>query len=249
MNSYDYVGGELELFADALRWKRYFKTVISPYLQGDVLEVGAGIGGTTSVLCDDPSLRWTCLEPDANLARQIVPKLAGIPAKVEVAVGTLADLPAHRTFDCILYIDVLEHIEDHRGELARAALRLRPGGTIVVLAPAHQSLYSEFDAALDHFRRYNRTSLRAITPDALRSERLIYLDGVGVLLSMVNRLMLRQSIPKPSQIRFWDRVCIPISQVLDRLTGYNLGKSIVGVWRLNEAKALQAREVSLSRAA
>ena len=104
----------------------------------------------------------------------------------------------------------------------------------MVSAPRHQSLYSEFDAALDHFRRYNRISLRAITPNALRSERLIYLDGVGVLLSMVNRLMLRQSIPKPSQIRFWDRVCIPISRVVDRLTGYNLGKSIVGVWRLDE---------------
>ena len=37
---YDYVGGELELFADARRWKQYFKDVITPYLHGDVLEVG-----------------------------------------------------------------------------------------------------------------------------------------------------------------------------------------------------------------
>ena len=46
-------------------------------------------------------------------------------------------LPAEAKFDAILYIDVLEHIEDDRAEMARAAARLKPGGALIVLAPAH----------------------------------------------------------------------------------------------------------------
>ena len=42
-------------------------------------------------------------------------------------------------FDCILYIDVLEHIENDRQELIEAKKRLKPGGRLIILAPAHQN--------------------------------------------------------------------------------------------------------------
>src|SRR5262245_50646862 len=45
-----YLGGELDLFALATNWKRYVKSEIGQYLGGDVLEVGAGIAGTTVAL-------------------------------------------------------------------------------------------------------------------------------------------------------------------------------------------------------
>ena len=45
-----YVGTELELFQDAVRWKAYVRRTLAPYVRGDVLEVGAGIGGTTRSL-------------------------------------------------------------------------------------------------------------------------------------------------------------------------------------------------------
>ncbi len=48
----EYQGKELELFERAENWKRYFASFMSPYIRGDVLEVGAGIGGTTKVLCN-----------------------------------------------------------------------------------------------------------------------------------------------------------------------------------------------------
>ena len=45
-----YVGNELDLFAQAKRWKRYLASHLAPYLTGDVLEVGAGIGALTGPL-------------------------------------------------------------------------------------------------------------------------------------------------------------------------------------------------------
>ena len=67
----------------------------------------------------------------------------------------------------------LEHIEDDREGLKLAAAHLRPGGRTIVLSPAHQWLFTPFDAAIGHFRRYNRSMLRSISPPELRIERLI----------------------------------------------------------------------------
>src|SRR6266566_1942810 len=68
MSRYRYGGEELCLFAAAVNWKRYIRSVVQPYVVGDVLEVGAGIGGTTRVFCDGRQRSWTCLEPDPELA-------------------------------------------------------------------------------------------------------------------------------------------------------------------------------------
>jgi 2-polyprenyl-3-methyl-5-hydroxy-6-metoxy-1,4-benzoquinol methylase len=138
-------------------------------------------------------------------------------------------------FDTIIYIDVLEHIENDREELKGAAAHLREGGRIIVLAPAHQWLFTPFDAAVGHFRRYDRPMLRNLSPVGLHLERLIYLDSLGLLLSLGNRILLKQAKPTKAQIHFWDRWVVPASRVLDPCLLNSIGKSIVGVWRRPKA--------------
>ncbi len=154
-----------------------------------------------------------------------------LPDCCQVQIGTLADLPEHECFDTILYMDVLEHIADDRGELALAAAHLKPGGHIVVLAPAHQWLFTPFDEFQGHFRRYIRQTLRAAAPVELALVRLDYLDSMGIFASLGNRLVLKRAIPTAGQIALWDRVMVPLSTVIDRLFGHRLGKSVLGVWR------------------
>jgi hypothetical protein len=160
-------------------------------------------------------------------------KVAGgqLLAVCEVRVGVLADLSEAERFDTIIYADVLEHIEEDRAELERAARHLRPGGHIVVLSPAHQWLFTPFDQAIGHFRRYDRRSLRAVSPPDTELVRLFYLDSVGVLASGANRFLLGSAHPTRAQIQTWDRLMVPASRLIDPLLGRNLGKSIIGVWR------------------
>lgn len=227
-----YTGSELELFAGAANWKNYLKAELSPCLGEAVLEVGAGIGGTTAFLYGPPARRWLCLEPDPALAAELVSKIGSgaLPRTCETLNGTLADLGAGDSFDTILYVDVLEHIADDSGELRLAAARLRPAGRLVVLAPAHQGLFSEFDRGVGHFRRYSKDSLGALRPGGLRTLRLDYLDSAGLLASWGNRLLLRQALPTPGQIALWDRLLVPVSRLLDPLLGRRLGKSVLAVW-------------------
>lgn len=239
MTTPKYIGGELLLFAEAHHWKAYYAERLRPYIRGDVLEVGAGLGGTTRALWNEHVRNWTCLEPDAELAGLALQRFRDEKAPVlpKVVAGDLAALAEGRKFDTIVYIDVLEHIEDDRGELLRAAAHLGPGGMLVVLSPAFNFLFSPFDAQIGHFRRYDRRQLQRAAPPSLRCVKMEYLDSVGMLLSMGNRVLLRASQPTESQVRFWDRRVIPLSRCIDSLTRWRIGKTVVGIWT-NEAASV-----------
>ncbi len=226
MTTYQYAGSELEVFEKARNWKAYLRRSMEPYLTGSVLEVGAGLGANTRQFAALHFDRWTCLEPDESLLEQIEPA-----DRRELIAGDLSALESSRLFDAILYIDVLEHIEDDSGELRRAAAHLNPGGALIVLSPAHPWLFTSFDKAIGHFRRYTRQSLQAAAPPHLRREKLIYLDSVGMLASLANRLLLNQSMPTAAQVRTWDTCLVPCSCWIDPLFLGAVGKSVLGVWR------------------
>ncbi len=152
----------ISVFSQATNWKRYYASLLRPYIHGRVLEVGAGIGGTTPYLWNRTCSEWVCLEPDRRLLEKLRANLASHPEMtgIETSVGTTADIPNSEKYDCILYIDVLEHLEQDRAELDKASNFVAEGGRIIVLSPAHQWLFSPFDAALGHVRRYTRKTLR-----------------------------------------------------------------------------------------
>src|SRR5262249_4352281 len=131
----------------------------------------------------------------------------------------------------ILYIDVLEHIQDDAGELQKAVRYLKGGGHIIVLAPAHQWLYTPFDQAIGHFRRYTKTSLAALTPEYTEIVRLVYLDAIGLFASLGNRLFLKRSMPTARHVASWDKLMVPLSRLIDPLLGYAVGKSVLAIWQ------------------
>ena len=227
-----YEGKELELFAHARNWKRYWSGKIARHFGNSVLEVGAGLGANTPYLLGASQESWLCLEPDGTLTEQIPATLATHPQRgiVRTHTGVLRDLPPDALFDTILYIDVLEHIEDDHGEMRLALAHLQARGRIVVLSPAQPGLYTEFDRALGHYRRYTRATLKACTPPGARLVEIYALDSFGLLASVANKLLLHQSMPTLKQIAFWDGWLVPVSRVTDPLIGFSLGKSQIAVW-------------------
>ncbi|MDM9383277.1 class I SAM-dependent methyltransferase [Chlorogloeopsis sp. ULAP01] len=226
-----YIGTELEIFAHATNWKNYYASIIHPYLSGKVLEVGAGMGMTTKVLCQANCKKWICLEPDSLLLAKIkqLIEVNELPSFCEAKVGTLSEL--HETsLDTIIYIDVLEHIENDYNELKNSLQSLKNGGKLVVLSPAHQWLYSPFDQKIGHHRRYTKKSLSSIVPKGFRCIKLSYIDSVGMLASIANKILLKSADPSLKQILFWDRVLVPLSKMIDPLLFFSTGKSVIGIW-------------------
>jgi len=229
---YLYPGAELELFAHAINWKSYFKKHLIPYVKGRVLEVGAGIGETSKFLQNTKVSHWTYLEPDRKLFSDLVKKNCGTKSDKFIC-GTTEDIN-EKIFDTILYIDVLEHIEDDLNEFECCSRLLAKGGRIIILSPAHNILFSQFDRSIGHFRRYNHKMLKNLEFKELRLEQYIYLDSLGLFLNLCNKLILKKSIPNKKQILFWDRCIVPISKLLDPILGNKFGKTIVGIFEISK---------------
>lgn len=66
--------------------------------------------------------------------------------------------------DYITALDVLEHTPDDRAVVEGFGRLLKPGGVAAITVPASMALWSDWDEALHHYRRYSRSQLRALFP-------------------------------------------------------------------------------------
>ncbi|HLL44253.1 MAG TPA: methyltransferase domain-containing protein, partial [Segetibacter sp.] len=151
-----YIGNELEIFSHAKNWKNYWSGKVSPYLGKIVLEVGAGIGTNTRNFINNKNIKkWVSIEPDLELSRKIESNLKNEKGfnKLEVIPSFLTNYQTNIKFDSVMYIDVIEHIEKDKDELITAVTYLKEGGYLIVLVPAYNFLYNEFDKAIGHYRR------------------------------------------------------------------------------------------------
>ncbi len=64
-------------------------------------------------------------------------------------------------FDLIFLFDVLEHTEDENQFLQSILFHLAADGHVIVNVPAAQSLFSAYDVAAGHKRRYSISALRS----------------------------------------------------------------------------------------
>lgn len=231
--SIKYPGQELKLFEKATNWKKYFSQLIQPYIHGKVLECGAGIGATAKILNNGINNEWILLEPDKEMAELLRSKISQneLPSNCKVIEGTISTFENKSLFDTILYIDVLEHIQNDKAEIEMAASRLNQGGYLIILSPAFQLLYSKFDNAIGHFRRYTRKELISLFPVSLKQTLLRYLDSSGFFLSFTNKVFLKQKYPTEKQVQIWDKLIVPVSKISDRVFNYSFGKSILGIWQ------------------
>ncbi len=233
MKASKYIGNELEIFEKATNWKKYYGSILAPFLKGKVLEVGAGIGGTTKELCNGTQEKWVCLEPDHDLYSKLENKIKEglLPKCCFCLEGTIEDLTRGDEFNTIIYIDVIEHIEKDTEELVRAKAILAEGGFLVVLVPAHKFLYNKFDEAIGHYRRYNKKMLYAVVPEGMQLLAMRYLDSCGLMASLMNKYFLKQDYPTVEQIELWNRLIVPISKFTDLILNYNVGKTLVAIWQ------------------
>ena len=172
-----------------------------------VLDVGAGTGEFSRRIAK-MGASVSCVEPDATLRTALASEGFTCFARIE-------DAPDG--FDAVTMVNVLEHIADDAAALVELRARLRPEGTLFVFVPALQVLYSRFDRAIGHHRRYTRSSLRTVvTTSGFRIDRLRWFDVLGVPTALLFRAT-RRSSPSAASVRIFDRFVFPLSQRLDRL--------------------------------
>jgi SAM-dependent methyltransferase len=80
-----------------------------------------------------------------------------------VREGTCQQLPfPAESVDVVTALDVLEHTKNDAAALEEMQRILKPGGLLVITVPAMMCLWSDWDKALQHFRRYSAEGLTAL---------------------------------------------------------------------------------------
>ena len=121
-----------------------------------ILNVGSGTGGTIPLLREFGKV--TNLDPSLEAIQYCVQK--GYRGVVR-SLGE--NLPFKKeSFDLVVALDVLEHIEDDEAALDEWMRVLKPGGRMFLTVPAYQWLWSSHDESLHHFRRYTASGLHKL---------------------------------------------------------------------------------------
>lgn len=119
-----------------------------------VLDAGCG-WGTTYLALEKEGYRVTGMDISERMLREL-----DAPQR-RLAVGDLtASFAPAQTFDAVLAMDVIEHIDDDLAAARQLHSLVRPGGLLILSVPALPQLFSEFDRIQGHRRRYTEETLR-----------------------------------------------------------------------------------------
>lgn len=221
----------LEVLSDSM--PRYAQWLGRQVVSGDedlLLEIGAGTGTMTTVLATQSAV--VAFEPSLDARRELV-KRTSLNPNIRV-VESLEECRKSGPFDSIVLVNVLEHIEHDVRFLQDLRTMLRVGGKVVVLSPAHNCLYSNFDASIGHVRRYTRKRLTATFQAAgFARVHVRYFNAVGALLWLIVNRFLKREAASSGQTRLYDQLIVPCSSFVDRLSIRPFGQSVVGVARVN----------------
>lgn len=95
---------------------------------------------------------------------------------------------ADGSFDCVLALDVIEHVDDDMGILTSLFKIIKPGGHLIITVPAFDALWSEHDEINHHKRRYRAPQLRLLIQEAgFDIERVTYCNTVFYLPVLLTR--------------------------------------------------------------
>lgn len=120
---------------------------------GHTLDAGCGTG-EYSLFLSTRGHKVTAFDP-SPFAVEDLRKKCGQESAIHTQISTIENFSSCETFDNIVCIEVIEHLEHDREALEKLSSLLRPGGSMVVSAPASQFLFSEGDRVSGHYRRYS----------------------------------------------------------------------------------------------
>jgi SAM-dependent methyltransferase len=126
---------------------------------GEYLEVGCGTGFVLQMLCKVFS-GWRVYATEAQ-PEGIEFAQKRVPVRVSFFQMDACHIPFRDEFDAIGAFDVIEHISDDVAAIAQIHAALKAGGHFILSVPQHMFLWSKYDEAGCHFRRYSAAEIES----------------------------------------------------------------------------------------
>jgi SAM-dependent methyltransferase len=232
---FDFEGEKtLKAIAAADKFNEWMYSSIKNYCNGRILEIGSGIGNISKYFISDSS---DIVLSDIRIQyRNYLNSLSGSPTVIELDLVNSEFDSQYKdyfcSFDTIIALNVIEHIENDKIGLLNIQKLLKPGGNIIILAPAFKFLYNNFDRELCHFRRYTLRSLHDIMPPNSFLIKKKYFNFIGIFgWFLVGSIFQAKTIPQ-SNMKLYNKL-VPIFKIIDKVVRNKCGLSCVIVVRID----------------
>ena len=221
-----YFGKDLEAMAFARNYHKWILAEFFPYLGSSVAEVGAGVGSFSTLVLGTNIRSLKAFEPSRNMY-PLLQEAFSQDRRAKAINDFFGRAKKEERFDSVLYVNVLEHIEDDASELANARDALNLNGHLLIFVPALPWLYSDLDRQVGHFRRYMKKDLVEL---ARRSGFSIvkarYFDVAGIIPWYINFVLLKNLISGGS-VSLYDRLVVPAMRVMEGVVPPPIGKNLL----------------------
>ena len=214
----------LESMSQAIWYNRWSMKKFTPYLRGEILEVGCGIGNFSKALTKYGQV-WA-IDINQNYLKKIRERIS---QRIIVGYGDIEKgryFFNKKTFDAIVCLNVLEHIKDDNKAIANLSKLLKPGGHLIVLIPAHPAIYGKIDSMVGHYRRYTKEEIigkiKRVNLNILRYRRLNFLGAIGWFI--VGKILRENKIEygKIKIFNFLAPFILPIEDLIEPPVGTSI---------------------------
>lgn len=209
----------LDALEQAPKFNRWMYESVRPWIGKRVAELGVGRGNLSKFIRQHEHVLLTDYRLD--YLEELQAKWRHYPSlqigKLDMTVRE--DFEQLRSFapDSVVFLNVLEHIEDDRAVLTALNETIPAGCRVVVLVPFNPKLFSDFDRQLGHFRRYSHGELEGKMREAgFEVETQFFFNKFGVIAWFVANTLGGQKALTPFQLKVYNFLT-PVFRVLDRV--------------------------------
>lgn len=199
---------------------------IESKLGDKIAEIGSGVGNFTEFLLRNDNAKVDAYEPCAKMHDNSKflknPRVHCINSNFELVTKSSAD-----KYDSVIFINVLEHIQNDFEALNKAHRIIRRSGQLVIFVPALQFLYSDFDRSIGHYRRYQRSKLIELVQNAgFKILSCKYFDSLGIIPWFLFMKLMGCGLSTQNTYAY-DRFVVPWLKIVEKTFTPPIGKNLL----------------------
>jgi SAM-dependent methyltransferase len=207
----------LKTFALTHNYNSWIISLLKNFLAGRVLEVGSGTGNLTfylSQLCEE----LVCVDKSDHYVQHLKIDYPNISFYcIDIADTSIFDILNRESFDTIVCVNVLEHIENDMLALKNMLDLLKKGGKLLLFVPALSWLYGTFDRKVKHYRRYNKQELvEKVKRSGFIVKEVRYHNFIGIFGWYLNAKILKRTEFPIIQPLIYDKLVPVISKIEEK---------------------------------
>ncbi len=218
--------------AAADQFNEWMYQQLVPYSSGKILEIGSGIGNISQFFVKKNA--HFEMSDIRNQYLQVLKKKFPTNKTFEL------DLVANNfqnvykdiigSYDLVYALNVIEHIKEDQKAITNMYSLVKPGGYVFVLVPAYQTLFNQFDEALDHYRRYTKKTLNLIFPSDARFIKSWYFNFMGIFAWFLGGKLIRKNTIPKSNMKIYNFLT-PLFKIIDYIFCNRIGLSVIAVYQ------------------